>query len=95
MSPLQILGTKQSQTCIHPMYIFKKCLMTKFLMIGIVQFTNLYSTQKSGSSINLSKSELLDFISILLLMGIIDLPQYTDYWSKYIRCRKQNVFEAI
>lgn len=47
----------------------------------IVEQTNLYSTQERGASIDTNRKEMTDFISILLLMGIIQLPAYEDYWA--------------
>lgn len=51
----------------------------------IVSESNLYSTQITGKSINLSKEDIKDFIAINILMGIVDMPAYTDYWSEGFR----------
>lgn len=47
----------------------------------IVGQTNLYSVQKSGKSVQVSRSELEQYFGILLMMGLIKLPQYRMYWS--------------
>lgn len=51
----------------------------------IPEETNLYSTQSTGKSINVTKQDIKDFIAINLLMGIVNLPAYTDYWSQEFR----------
>ncbi|XP_026746467.1 piggyBac transposable element-derived protein 3-like [Trichoplusia ni] len=47
----------------------------------IVYHSNLYSVQKKGTSINITKDDIKDFIAINILMGVVDMPAYTDYWS--------------
>ncbi len=51
------------------------------LIHHIVDQTNLYSVQKTGTSVNTSESELEQYLGILLMMGVIILPQYRMYWS--------------
>lgn len=51
----------------------------------ILQNTNLYSAQKRGDSSNISVNDLRDFLAIELLMGIVEMPAYTDYWSEKLR----------
>ena len=51
------------------------------LLDDILYQTNLYSVQKSGKSINCSTSEVKMFIGINIMMGIIKLPFYYDYWN--------------
>ena len=51
----------------------------------IVEQTNLYSTQKRFTSINMNKSEIQQFIGIQLKMGIVQLPSYKLYWSQQMR----------
>ena len=54
----------------------------------VVEQTNLhvYSTLKSGTSINTTKPELEQFIGVHLKMGVIQLPSYKLYWSQKMRC---------
>lgn len=54
----------------------------------IVENTNLYSCQERGDSIAISKIDIQNFIGIELLMGIVDLPAYTDHWSRELRYEK-------
>ena len=52
----------------------------------LVEQTNLYSVQQTGSSISTNKSEMEQFIGIQMLMSIVSLPAYYPYWavdSKY------------
>lgn len=46
---------------------------------------NQYSVQKTGISAQFTVGDTKDFIAIELLMGVIKLPAYTDYWSKTTR----------
>lgn len=55
------------------------------LITIIVENTNLYSTQVTGKSVNTTHNEIKDFLAILLRMGIVDMPAYTDYWSEAMR----------
>ena len=49
----------------------------------ITNQTNLYSTKKTCSSINVSSDEISTFIGMHVLMGIINYPSYTIYWSRH------------
>ena len=51
----------------------------------VVEHTNFYSVQKSGSSVNTSPSEIEQFIGMHMKMGVIALPSYTHYWSNELR----------
>ena len=55
------------------------------LVDAIVQNTNLYSVQCKGKSVNTNSKEIKTFIGINMLMGIVKLPQYFDYWSNTLR----------
>lgn len=54
----------------------------------MVQETNLYYKQTKGTPLNVTTDEIKDFIAIHLLMGIVKLPAYIDYWSKKLRYNK-------
>lgn len=54
----------------------------------IVQETNLYSVQVRGTSINITEDDVKDFLAINILMGIVNMPAYTDYWSAMFRYDK-------
>jgi hypothetical protein len=51
----------------------------------VVEQTNLYSTQKTGTSINTNTKETEQLIGMHLKMGIIQLPSYKLYWSQKMR----------
>ncbi|XP_022815066.1 uncharacterized protein LOC111360518 [Spodoptera litura] len=51
----------------------------------IVDQSNLYSVQVKGRSIQLTHEEFLTFIAIQILMGVVQMPSYTDYWSRRLR----------
>lgn len=55
------------------------------VMTEIVEQTNAYSVQETGRSINLSDDELRDFLAIHIMMGIVSMPSYLDYWSQKFR----------
>ncbi|CAH2105119.1 unnamed protein product [Euphydryas editha] len=53
----------------------------KEMVASITDNTNLYSVQKTGKSIKVSNDEILDFLAINVIMGIVVMPSYKDYWS--------------
>ncbi|XP_028417996.1 piggyBac transposable element-derived protein 2-like [Dendronephthya gigantea] len=55
------------------------------LLDHIVDQSNLYSVQKSGKSVQMTKHELEQYFGILLMMGVIKQPQYRMYWSNGTR----------
>jgi len=59
----------------------------------IVEQTNLYSFQETGTPLNVDRNVIKAFIGIQLLMGIIELPAITDYWSK--RFRQHSIAEVM
>lgn len=58
---------------------------TPDILDDIVYHTNLYSTRRTGKCIQLTIEELKDFLMILLVMGIVNMPSYLDYWSAEFR----------
>lgn len=48
--------------------------------------SNLYSSEKTGRTINIINLEIEQFIGILLTMRILKHPQYRMYWSQYTKC---------
>lgn len=67
-----------------PLEYFTK-LFSFDILNHIIDQTNLYSTQMTGTCIGTNANEMTDFISLLLLMAIIDLPSYEDYWANGTR----------
>ena len=51
----------------------------------IAEKTNIYSSQKLGKTIQVTKEEIEQFISIQMYMFILKLPAYHLYWSKEMR----------
>lgn len=51
----------------------------------IVDQTNLYSTNCTGKSINITVEEFKTYLAIKIMMGIIKLPAYIDYWNQKTR----------
>lgn len=54
----------------------------------IVYESNLYSTPKYGICANFTIEDILEFLSIELIMGVVEMPAYTDYWSRTYRYDK-------
>lgn len=51
----------------------------------IVENTNFYSQQKRGESINTNSKEITDFLGMIMLMSLVKMPSYRDYWSTNFR----------
>ena len=47
----------------------------------LVEQTNLYSVQKTGTNILTHKNEIEQLIGIQLKMGIVKMPKYNSYWA--------------
>ncbi|KAF9419010.1 hypothetical protein HW555_004337 [Spodoptera exigua] len=56
--------------------------------INLPEDTNLYSVQQTAKSIQLSEEEFKDFLAIHIIMGIVVMPSYLDYWSDKFRYAK-------
>ncbi|XP_063634975.1 piggyBac transposable element-derived protein 3-like [Cydia splendana] len=69
------------ETALNYLYLF----LTPDIIEDIVHNTNLYSVQQTGKSIQFSNGELKKFLGIEILMGIIKMPAYTDYWARKTR----------
>ncbi|CAB3977807.1 Hypothetical predicted protein [Paramuricea clavata] len=52
---------------------------------NIVEQTNLYSVQQTGSSISTTKDEIEKLIGLQMKMGIVKMPNYELYWEKELR----------
>ncbi|XP_028042586.1 piggyBac transposable element-derived protein 3-like, partial [Bombyx mandarina] len=59
--------------------------MSPDILIDIVDNSNLYSTHRTGKCMQLTIEQLKDFLAILLIMGIVKMPSYLDYWSTEFR----------
>lgn len=54
----------------------------------IVEQTNLYSVQRTAKSIGINKNDILDFLSCLLIMGVVKMSASNDYWANETRYEK-------
>ena len=63
-----------------PYKYFKQFFNDELLQL-VVNNTNLCSTQKTGKCINTTVDEISTFIGTQMLMGLVKLPSYSDYWS--------------
>ena len=51
----------------------------------LVNQTNLYSVQKTESSINTTHAEMEQFIGIQMLIFVTKMPQYEMFWNNETR----------
>lgn len=51
----------------------------------IIAQTNLYSTQEFGKCIDTNHDEIETSLGVELMMGVVHLPAYTDYWAEETR----------
>ena len=65
---------------VSPLQYFK-LFFDDQLISHIADQSNLYAVQQTGRSHNTNSNEIEQYIGILLMMGIIKLPQYRMYWS--------------
>lgn len=60
----------------------------KNLIEHIVVNTNSYSEQEIGRSIKVIIEEMMNFMEINILMDIVDMPSYKDYWKNSLMYTK-------
>ncbi|CAK1599832.1 unnamed protein product [Parnassius mnemosyne] len=77
---------KSSETK-SPLEYFKQFFSEDIFEL-IVRESNLYHMQIKGTPMNMTLDEAKDFIAINIIMGVVRLPAYTDYWSKALRYSK-------
>lgn len=75
-------------TGIDTPYQYFKRLFDDELMRFICYQSNLYSTQSTGRSVDMTIEEYQNFLGIDLLMSIVGMPSYKDYWSHQLRYDK-------
>lgn len=56
-------------------------MFDKSIIDNLVDQTNLYSVQKTGTSINTRVSEMEQFLGIHMMSGIIQMPSYRMFWG--------------
>ncbi|XP_050035995.1 piggyBac transposable element-derived protein 3-like [Dermacentor andersoni] len=59
--------------------------VTPSMMNAVVRETNLYSTQTTGKSLDVTESELEQFVGLNLLMGLVQMPSVRSYWEHATR----------
>ena len=59
--------------------------ITDDMLENLVLESNKYATEKTGSCPNFTKAELLTYIWMYYLMGIVRVPKIDDYWSNNLR----------
>ena len=64
---------------------FSKTFWDNDMTLKLVNETNLYSVQKSGTSIIVTKDEMEQFLGIQIMMGIVKMPRYQCYWAAETR----------
>lgn len=51
----------------------------------IANQTNLYSTQQFGKCVDTNRDEIETYLGIELMMGVVNMSSYIDYWSQETR----------
>ena len=63
-------------------YVYFRMFFTDELLESISYQTNLYATQQSvNTTFKTSPEEIMNYIAVLLYMGVVPLPSLDDYWS--------------
>ena len=76
---------EENSTSIKTPFEYFKFFWTDDVNKKIAEQTNLYSVQKTGSSIKTDHHEIEKYIGMHLRMGVIQLPSYRMYWSNTMR----------
>lgn len=82
LPPFKYLSIPQN---ISTPYEYFKMFLKDDILELITKHTNIYSSQKLGKSLETTVEEIKHYIGIELLMGIVAMPAYTDYWSADLR----------
>lgn len=70
---------------LHTPYEYFKMFCDNNALQNICDQTNLYSTQKTGTSVNTSVQEIEQFLGIHVMSGIVRVPSYKMYWQQSTR----------
>ncbi|KAI8792109.1 piggyBac transposable element-derived protein 3 [Biomphalaria glabrata] len=76
----KVLELPENYEVQSPMHYFKNFLTDDMLEL-IVKFTNEYSVEKSGKSIDTNKKEIEQIIGMFLRMGLAKMPGVKGYWE--------------
>ena len=77
-------GKEEIQELKTPLEYFKLFWSDELIDL-VVEQTNLYSTQKTGHSVNTNRDEIEQLLGMHIMMGIVQLPSYAMYWSQKMR----------
>ena len=67
-----------------PLYYFQQ-FVDGDMINNLTYQTNLYSVEKTGSSLNVTADEIEQFIGIHIMTGIVKVPSYRQYWADNTR----------
>lgn len=70
---------------VHTPFQYFKLIFTDEMIEHIAHHTNLYSAQELGDPVKTSPEEIVDFLAILLFMGVFNFPSVEDYWHHVSR----------
>lgn len=82
-------------------YEYFKTFCDDGVIDNLVYQTNLYSCQKTGTSINTNNHEMEVFLGIHLMTGLVKMPSYKHYWAESTRypliadCMPRNRFSTL
>ena len=63
-------------------YLFFRMFFTDELLVNIAFQTNLYATQQSvNTTFKTTPEEVMNYIAVLLYMGVVPMPSLDDYWA--------------
>ena len=68
---------------IHVEYV--NMFLTDDMINNLVEESNKYATEKTGSCPNFTKTEMTTYVGIYYLMGIVRLPKIDNYWRSDLR----------
>ncbi|KAH8041915.1 hypothetical protein HPB51_019550 [Rhipicephalus microplus] len=68
-----------------PFLSYFREFVTPSTMSEVVRETNSYSTQTTGKSLNITESELDQFVGLCLFMGLMQMPMVRSYWEHKTR----------
>lgn len=67
-----------------PLSYFRK-FVSPAMIASLAAETNLYSVQTTGTSLNVTESEVEQYIGMYLLMGLVQMPSVRSYWENGTR----------
>ena len=61
-----------------------KRFVTDEMIQELAYQTNLYSTQNTGSSIDITEKDIEKFMGVYFRMGLVKMPSQRSYWETYM-----------